>query len=203
MGENTDDQPVMRFSTSADWWASELASVLDSLDQMYNALALARHLGKIEEQNLERSLRQGEKNWFRFREMGPELDMLLHEWARYLRRAGPEAARLLPGFAWGFPTSPAKSLSDTQLAQKWGQTTINSESRMNAEQTSSPYNQLESVPGTVYLVPTFARKKEEKVLPSTPTNSDAILQPSPTLRPQFGAGCGWRWAPKGKGPGSI
>jgi hypothetical protein len=42
----------------------------------------------------------------------------------------------------------------------------------------------------VHLIPTFAREKEEKKLPNTPTSSDAKLRPSLSLRPQFGAGCG-------------
>jgi hypothetical protein len=39
-------------------------------------------------------------------------------------------------------------------------------------------------------IPAFAREKEEKKLPNTPTNSDAKLRPALSLRPQFGAGCG-------------
>jgi hypothetical protein len=114
MGENTNDLPVIDFSTSADWWASDLASVLSSLDELYNALALAKHLAKIEEEKLERSLNQAEENWFRFRKMGPDLDMFFHEWARFLRHAGPDALRFLPGFTWGVPMSPGPTLADTE-----------------------------------------------------------------------------------------
>ena len=114
MEENTDNQPVLHFFTSGDWWANDLALVLDSLDQLYNVLALSRHLGIIEEKYLARSLRDAEENWVRFQKMGPELDIFLHEWARYLRRAGPEAARFLPGLGLGVPTLPAVSLSDTE-----------------------------------------------------------------------------------------
>lgn len=113
-----DDQPLIDFRTSEDWLASDLASVLDSLDQMYNVIALARHLGLMEKENLARSLSDAEENWFRFQKMGPELDMLLHEWTRYLRRAGPEAVRFFPGLLPNVQTSQVSSISN--IDQEYG-----------------------------------------------------------------------------------
>jgi hypothetical protein len=37
---------------------------------------------------------------------------------------------------------------------------------------------IPGIPGTVYLIPAFARTTEEKKLPNTPTSYDAKLRPS-------------------------
>jgi hypothetical protein len=109
-----EDLLTIDFSTSDDWWVSDLAAALDSLDQIYNVLALARFLGRQEKENLERRLRQAEESAFTFRKMGPDLEILFHELARALRRAGPAGLALLPTFGFAGLSTSTTGIEDIE-----------------------------------------------------------------------------------------
>lgn len=89
---------VLEFRTEVTWTAYDLGRILSALDSIYSSFILARHLGVMANQRIQRSEEQLGRFWEMIEREGPHLDMLFHEWHRMLRRYGPGAASLLTPF---------------------------------------------------------------------------------------------------------
>ena len=111
--QDTHDEPsLIEFHTAADWTVADLTAALDALEIAYTSFALARYLARNAEREREEALRLAEKYWEEARGLGPDWDILLHEWVRLMRRRGPIASRYFPWGPFGLPGPQVPTPSD-------------------------------------------------------------------------------------------
>lgn len=108
--ESGEELQLLEFHTTADWVVTDLISALDALEVTYTSFSLARYLAERERAD---ARRLAETYLEQLRRFGPDLDLMLYEWTRILRRLGPVAAvRYFSAGLLGLPGSVALTASD-------------------------------------------------------------------------------------------
>lgn len=119
---------TLEFQTDGTWAAHELADLLDDLDATYRTVRVAKHLAVSHDRQRNRSLDEQERYWRDCREMGPEWEMLIHEWTRWLRHShkGRMPPPLIPfsPFATGSAANDAQPALDAQFALEHSDTLL-------------------------------------------------------------------------------
>jgi len=102
------------FQTANKWSANDLSVCLASIDEVYLAFLLARHLAVEVQRTVERLAEESAEFLREVEGLGPPGDIFLYEWIRLIRRLGPRALRFPLPFA-GYAQAQAPGLSWTSI----------------------------------------------------------------------------------------